>query len=113
MPISRPGIAPLKQEPQILGVDVFAEQIEGRRNETNDAGVDEGGSYRRIGRQPDDENQGRDRKAATADAGQSYGEGDDKPDQIVHHSALFEKMWIRVRALLRAHFLVVGAEARE
>jgi hypothetical protein len=105
------GNRSLKQQPQIFGVNMLTQKIKWRRDQANDAGEDEGGADRSVGRQTDDEDQGRDCKAATADAGQSYGEGNHKADQVVHHSALFEKTWIFAR--LRAHFFVVGAEARE
>ncbi len=82
----------LHQQPEITEMNVLAEKIKRRSDQTQNTGEDEGRAYGCIGGQSDEQHQRRDREAAAADSGQSHRGGDQESDQKIHHSAFSENV---------------------
>src|SRR5213594_341332 len=86
------GDGPEEKQPQVARVKVSSQEIEGRGDQAQDSSEDERCAHSFTSRQTHDQDERGHSEAASANTGQTNGDGDQETNKEVHASARFEKV---------------------
>src|SRR5947207_12164590 len=88
------GDGPEEKQPQIARVKVLSQEIERRGDQAQDSSEDERRAHSFTSRQPHDQDERGHSEAASANTGQTNGDGDQETDTEGHASPRFERVWM-------------------